>query len=684
MPPADSNGLSMAETTSASPARANGATLTRAERIRNIAIIAHIDHGKTTLIDAIFRAAHVFREHQRVEERVMDSNELERERGITIRSKHCTVEWNGYLINIVDTPGHADFSGEVERVLSMVDSVLLLVDANEGPMPQTRYVLMRALRLGLRPVVVINKVDRPHADPHGALDKTFDLFLELGATDEQADFPVVYGSALEGWIVRDPDRDAHEGMEALFQTIVEEVTPPRVDETRPFRMQVSTLAWSDYLGRIGCGRVLQGVHRKGDELVRTSTRWITAPGMETGPAGSSGAGAGTTAAAVPAGNGGPPAPAGAALDGDWEIVGLENTHSNHLWVTRGLDREEVDEIAAGDIVWITGPSDITIGDTLSAPDLPAPALPPLEIEEPTVAMFFLINNGPFSGKDGKAVTLRQIRERLEREQRVNVALRVEDLGRADGLKVSGRGELHLAILIEEMRREGMELCVSRPEVITHRDDAGHVLEPMEQLIIDVPEQYQGVVIEKLAQRKGDLVSMHNEGTGSARLELSIPTRGLIGYRTDFLTDTRGLGIMSSRFVGYGPWKGEVTHRDRGSLVSRETGSASSYALENLQARGTLFVSPMDPVYEGMIVGEHSRAADLLCNPTKTKRLGNYRAETKEIDVGLKVPRQMTLDQALEWIADDELVEVTPSTIRVRKAVLAMEERKRLEKSGAKG
>lgn len=648
MPPADNNGL----------------RTTRAERIRNIAIIAHIDHGKTTLIDAIFRAARVFRENQRIEERVMDSDELERERGITIRSKHCTVEWNGYLINIVDTPGHADFSGEVERVLSMVDSVLLLVDANEGPMPQTRYVLMRALRLGLRPVVVINKVDRPHADPHGALDKTFDLFLELGATDEQADFPVVYGSALEGWIVRDPDRDPHEGMEALFETIVHEVPPPTVDETLPFRMQVSTLAWSDYLGRIGCGRVLQGVHRRGEELVRTSTRWVTGPGTHDGP---------------PAGP-----PAGSAPNGEWEIVGIENARSNHLWVTRGLDRQEVDEVAAGDIVWITGPSDINIGDTLSAPDLPSPALPPLEIEEPTVAMFFLINNGPFAGRDGKAVTLRQIRERLEREQRVNVALRVEDLGRADGLKVSGRGELHLAILIEEMRREGMELCVSRPEVITHLDQAGKVLEPMEQLIVDVPDQYQGVVIEKLALRKADLVSMHNEGTGSVRLEFRIPTRGLIGYRTDFLTDTRGLGIMSSRFVGYGPWKGEVIHRDRGSLISRETGVASSYALENLQARGTLFVSPMDPVYEGMIVGEHSRADDLLCNPTKTKRLGNYRAETKEIDVGLKVPRQMTLDQALEWIADDELVEVTPSTIRVRKAVLAMEERKRLEKSAAKG
>jgi GTP-binding protein len=615
-----------------------------ADRIRNVAIIAHIDHGKTTLIDSIFRAARVFRENQRVEERVMDSNDLERERGITIRSKHCTVEWGGYLINIVDTPGHADFSGEVERVLSMVDSVLLLVDANEGPMPQTRYVLMRALRLGLRPIVVVNKVDRPHADPHGALDETFDLFLELGATDEQADFPVVYGSALEGWIVRDPETDPHEGMDALFETIVKEVPPPRARMDAPFRMQISTLAWSDYLGRIGCGRVLEGTHRRGDELVRTSTRWNSLERDREG--------------------------------GDWQVTGSETSRSAHLWVTRGLEREEVDEVHAGDIVWLNGPTDITIGDTLSAPDLADPALPPLEIEEPTVSMFFLVNNGPFAGRDGQAVTLRQIKDRLERELRVNVALRVEDLGRPDGVKVSGRGELHLGILIEEMRREGMELCVSRPEVITHTDDRGRLLEPLEQLTIDVPNEFQGIVIEKLAQRKGEITAMHDAGTGVARMEFSIPTRGLIGYRGDFLTDTRGLGIMASRFVGYEPWRGEVAHRERGSLVSMENGPATGYSLENLQQRGTLFISPMDPVYAGMIVGEHSRSGDLACNPTKTKKLGNYRAETKEIDVGLKVHREMTLDQALEWIADDELVEVTPKSVLVRKAILDVEERKK--------
>ncbi len=626
------------------------------ENIRNVAIIAHIDHGKTTLIDSIFKAARVFRDNQRIEERVMDSNDLERERGITIRSKHCTVEWDNYLINIVDTPGHADFSGEVERVLSMVDSVLLLVDANEGPMPQTRYVLMRALRLGLRPIVVINKVDRPNADPQGALNKTFDLFFELGADDEQADFPVVYGSALEGWIVYDPETDPHEGMTALFETIVKEVPPPKAKVDAPFRMQISTLAWSDYLGRIGGGRVLEGTHRCGEPLVRTSTRWL---GLPDGHLHEKKHGRHRDA---------------------WEITGTENTRSAHVWVTRGLDREEVGEVQAGDIVWVNGPADIKIGDTLSAVDSENPALPPLEIEEPTVSMFFLINNGPFSGKDGQAVTLRQIKDRLDRELRVNVALRVEDLGRPDGVKVSGRGELHLGILIEEMRREGSELCVSRPEVITHQDENGKVLEPMEELTIDVPDEFQGIVIEKLAQRKGELIAMHNAGTGVVRMEMSIPTRGLIGYRGDFLTDTRGLGIMSSRFVGYEPWCGEVTHRDRGSLVSMETGPATGYSLENLQARGTLFVSPMDQVYTGMIVGEHSRASDLACNPCKSKKLGNYRSENKEIDVGFKVPRKMTLDQALEWIGDDELVEVTPKSVRVRKAILDLEERKRAGKA----
>ncbi len=642
--------------------------------IRNLAIIAHIDHGKTTLIDAIFRAARVFRENAHVEERVMDSNDLERERGITIRSKHCTVEWQDYLINIIDTPGHADFSGEVERVLSMVDSVLLLVDANEGPMPQTRYVLMRALRLGLRPIVIVNKADRPNADPSGALDATFDLFVELGASNEQLDFPVLYGSGLEGWIVNDieeyrreeRDREAHlaeggelsptmraelaaAGMRDLFETIVAAVPPPQVDMEAPFLMQVSTLAWSDYIGRIGCGRVLQGRLRAGDELRRIETR-------RTSP----------------------------ADDDTWEVVGNESARVTHLWVTHGLENREIDEIAAGDIVWLAGPDEIAIGDTLAAPELDPTdvALPPLEIEEPTVSMFFLVNNGPFAGEDGRAVTLRQIKDRLERELRVNVALRVEDLGRPDGVKVSGRGELHLAILIEEMRREGMELCVSKPEVITHRDARDRLLEPLEELVIDVPDDYQGTVIQAISLRKGELTGMHASLTGLVRLEFTITTRGLIGYRNEFLTETRGLGVMSSRFVGYGPWAGELPGRDRGSLVSQAGGEAAGYALENLQQRATLFVGPMERVYEGMIVGENSRGDDMLCNPTKRKQLGNYRQSTKDIDAGLKVVRTLTLESALEWIAADELVEVTPTSVRVRKHVLSSEERKKAAKRTA--
>lgn len=616
-----------------------------ADHIRNVAIIAHIDHGKTTLIDSIFRAAHVFRDSARVEERVMDSNDLERERGITIRAKHCSVEWNGYLLNIVDTPGHADFSGEVERVLSMVNSVLLLVDANEGPMPQTRYVLMRALRLGLRPIVIINKVDRPRANVVEALHKTFDLFIELGADDHQIDFPVLYGSGLDGWFVRDLATEARDGATALFETIVAEVPPPRVVADAPFLMQVCTLAWSDYVGRIGCGRVLQGSHQVGRPLLRTVTRWDKE----------------------------------GAASGDWHTVNTTEERSAHLWVTRGLEREEVEEVIAGDIVWIAGIDEINIGDTLADPACEAPALPPLEIEEPTVSMFFLVNSGPFSGEEGRAVTLRQIKERLERELRVNVALRMEDLGRPDGVKVSGRGELHLAILLEEMRREGMELCVSRPEVITRRDEAGNFTEPIEQLYIDVPENYQGVVIEKIARRKGEMKNVHNTGTGMIRLEFEIPTRGLIGYRGEFLTDTRGLGIMASRFIGYGAWRGEIPSRNRGSMVSLDTGEASMYALENLQTRGALFVEPMDRVYRGMIVGENARAEDMPCNPTKRKQLTNHRSSTREIDTGLKAVRRLTLDAALEWIAEDELAEITPQSIRVRKAVLDPEERKRVEK-----
>ncbi|WP_279008546.1 translational GTPase TypA [Synergistes jonesii] len=612
-------------------------------KIRNIAIIAHIDHGKTTLIDGIFKAAHLFRDNQLMEERVMDAGSLERERGITIKAKHCTVEWGGYKINIVDTPGHADFSGEVERVLSMVDSVLLLVDANEGPMPQTRYVLMRALKLGLKPIVIVNKVDRLNAEPEIALDKTFDLFIELGATEEQCDFAVLYGSGLQGWFVADLKKNednAKAGMDDLFKTIIERVQAPKAEMEKPFLMQVCTLTWSEYLGRIGCGRILQGTLKKGDRILRTHTRWTDYEQT------------------------------------DWKVVSTDASACTHLYVTKGLDRAEVEEAGAGDIVWFTGPANIDLGDTVSSPEIAGHALPPLDIEEPTVSMFFIVNTSPFAGQDGNAITLRQLKSRVERETKIDPALRMEDIGRPDGIKVSGRGELHLGILIEEMRREGSEICVSRPEVIVQHDDGGRTLEPMEELIIDVPEEYQGVVIQKLAQRRGELKNMENSGTGVLRLEFRIPTRGFIGYRGEFLTDTRGLGILSSRFVGYGEWVGEINSRSRGSLVSVDTGAATSYALENLQERGTLFIKPGDMVYNGQVIGEASRNKDIPCNPSKRKQQTNHRSATKDMMIVLDVPRQITIDSALEWISDDELVEVTPLSVRIRKMILDADQRKK--------
>ena len=613
----------------------------QSEKIRNLAIVAHIDHGKTTLIDSIFRAAQTFSERTQMAERVMDSGALERERGITIRSKPCTVEWKGYLINIIDTPGHADFSGEVERILSTVDSVILIVDANEGPMPQTRYVLKHALSIGMRPLVFVNKVDRDGADPEGALNQTFDLFFELGATDEQADFPVLYGSGLNGWAVKDLKETKRDNMDDLFQAIIDHVPAPKVSLDKPFLMQVSTLAWNEYVGRIGCGKILQGRIRKGDPFVRVSTKWRSTQHDE----------------------------------GSWDITGTENARVAQLWVTRGLERTEVDEVQAGDIVWLTGPTEIDIGDTFAAAELAEAPLKPLAIEEPTVSMFFLVNSGPFAGREGQAVTLRQLKARLEREMHVNVSLRMEDLGRPDGVKVSGRGELQLGILIEEMRREGMEFCVSKPEVITETRD-GVLMEPYEQLIIDVPDEHQGIVFEKLAKRKGKVKNIENQARGLLRIEFEIPTRGLIGYRGEFLTDTRGLGIMSNCYMGYGPWAGDLTARSRGSLVSLDTGEATAYQLENLQERGTLFISPLDPVYAGMIVGENSRPGDMPCNPTKRKQQTNHRSATKEMTTKLDVPRRMPLEKAMEWIENDELVEVTPQSIRLRKSILDELERRK--------
>ena len=619
----------------------------QAEKIRNLAIVAHIDHGKTTLIDSIFRAAQTFSAHTQVAERVMDSGAIERERGITIRSKPCTVEWGGYLINIIDTPGHADFSGEVERILSTVDSVILIVDANEGPMPQTRYVLQHALSIGMKPLVFINKVDREGADPNGALNKTFDLFFELGATDEQADFPVLYGSGLAGWAVKDLNDPRRDNMDDLFQAIIDYVPAPDVDPDKPFLMQVSTLAWNEYVGRIGCGKILQGHIRKGDPFVRVSTKWNTTDHTGT----------------------------------DWTTTGQENARVVQLWVTRGLERVEVDEVGAGDIVWLTGPTEIDIGDTFAAEAIADHPLKPLSIEEPTVSMFFLVNTGPFAGREGQAVTLRQLKARLQREMHVNVSLRMEDLGRPDGVKVSGRGELQLSILIEEMRREGMEFCVSKPEVITETRD-GVKMEPYELVTVDVPDEYQGIVFEKMSQRKGKVKNVINQDRGLLRIEIEIPTRGLIGYRGEFLTDTRGLGIMSSCFSGYAPWAGDLVTRSRGSLVSLDTGEATAYQLENLQERGTLFISPLDPVYNGMIVGENSRPGDMPCNPTKRKQQTNHRSATKELTTKLDVPRRMSLEKAMEWIEADELVEVTPQSIRLRKAILdELERRKATRRAG---
>lgn len=619
------------------------------EKIRNLAIVAHIDHGKTTLIDSIFRSTQTFSKPLGQEERVMDSGELEKERGITITSKHCTVTWQDYLINIIDTPGHADFSGEVERVLSMVDSVLLLVDANEGPMPQTRYVLSRALAMGLRPIVIVNKVDRPNATPDEALDKTFDLFVELGASDEQADFPVLYGSGLAGWLVDDLSKP-HEGMDDLFRTIVTHVPPPPANGDKPLLMQVSTLAWNDYVGQIGCGRISSGTLRVGDSFIHTQTKWKNPADKEAG----------------------------------WDIIARSNEKISNLWVTRGLERVSVESASAGEIIWFAGPKTLHIGDTVASLETPDLTMAPLDIEEPTVSMFFLVNTGPFAGRDGNPLTLRQLKARLERECQTNVALRVEDLGRPDGLKVSGRGELQMAILVEQILREGNELCVSRPEVITKRDEAGHLLEPMEQLMIEVPEEYQGVVIQKLADRKADMINLSNTNTGVIRMEFDIPTRGLIGYRGTFLTDTRGLGIMASRFKGYDLWRGEVTSRNRGSIISMDTGTATAYQLENLQERGILFIGPGTDVYNGQIIGESSRPLDVPCNPTKKKNLTNTRSSTKDQAAKLDVPRTMQLDRAIEWIGDDELVEATPKEIRVRKTILDMNERKKAAKARAEG
>ena len=597
------------------------------ENLRNIAIIAHVDHGKTTLVDQLLKQSDTLDERTQLEERAMDSNALEKERGITILAKNTAIKWGEYRINIVDTPGHADFGGEVERVLSMVDSVLLLVDAVDGPMPQTRFVTQKALARGLKPIVVINKIDRPGARPDWVLDQTFDLFDRLGATDEQLDFPVIYASGLNGYAGLD-DSVRGGDMTPLFQAVIDKVHPPQVDLEGPFQMQVSQLDYNSYVGVIGIGRIARG-------RVKTNTpvAIVDREGKRR---------------------------SGRIL----QILGF-----------MGLERVEVPEATAGDIIAFTGIEELFISDTLCDPGA-VEALAPMSVDEPTVSMTFQVNNSPFAGKDGKFVTSRQIKERLDRELLHNVALRVQQLADPDKFKVSGRGELHLSVLIENMRREGYELGVSRPEVIVREVD-GVKEEPYEQLTVDVEEQHQGGVMEKLGLRGGDLKNMVPDGKGRVRLDYIIPSRGLIGFRTEFMTATQGTGLLYSVFDHYGPVKkGSFGNRINGVLLANAPGKALAYALFNLQERGRLFIGHGEEVYEGMVIGIHSRDNDLVVNPLKAKQLTNIRAAGTDENLILTPPIRMSLEQALEFIDDDELVEVTPNHIRVRKKLLSENDRKR--------
>jgi GTP-binding protein len=606
--------------------------MTRA--LRNIAIIAHVDHGKTTLVDQLLRQSGTFRENQQIAERVMDSNDIEKERGITILAKNCAVEYEGTHINIVDTPGHADFGGEVERVLSMVDSVLLLVDAVEGPMPQTRFVTKKALALGLKPIVVVNKIDRPGARIDWVINQTFDLFDKLGATEEQLDFPIVYASGLNGYASLDPA--AREGdMRPLFEAIIAHVPVRPADPDGPLQLQITSLDYSTYVGRIGIGRVARGRIRPGQPVA-----------VRFGPEG--------------------------------EVL---NRKINQVLSFSGLERVQVEEAQAGDIVLINGIEEIGIGATICAQDAPE-ALPMITVDEPTLTMNFLVNSSPLAGKEGKFVTSRQIRDRLMRELNHNVALRVRDTGDETVFEVSGRGELHLTILIENMRREGYELAVSRPRVVMHEVD-GVRHEPYELLTVDVEDAHQGGVMEELGRRKGEMLDMASDGRGRTRLEYRIPARGLIGFQGEFLTLTRGTGLMSHVFDEYAPLReGSLGERRNGVLISQDDGAAVAYALWKLQDRGRMFVKPGDALYEGMIIGIHSRDNDLVVNPIKGKQLTNVRASGTDEAVRLVPPIQLSLEYAVEFIDDDELVEVTPQSIRLRKRHLKEHERRRASREAA--
>ncbi|MDQ6887374.1 MAG: translational GTPase TypA [Gemmatimonadota bacterium] len=601
-------------------------------QIRNIAIIAHVDHGKTTLVDKMLRQAGAFRENQIVQERVMDSNPLERERGITILAKNTSVRWHGVKLNIVDTPGHSDFGGEVERILRMVNGVLLVVDAFDGPMPQTRFVLRKALALGRTPIIVINKIDRPGADPMRVHDEVLDLLIELEATEEQLDSPVVYASARQGIATMDMETPGTD-LTPLFAAIVQHVPPPAGDEAGPFQMLISTIDHSPYLGRLGIGRIERGTVRVGEEVALL-------PLEETRP--------------------------------------MERARVTKLYGFEGLERVELIEASAGEIVSLAGLEGVEIGLTVTDVDHPE-RLAGIAVEEPTISVDFMVNNSPFAGRDGKFITSRQVRERLYRELERNVALRVEDTESTDTWKVSGRGELHLSILMETMRREGYEFQVSRPRVITREGAHGERLEPYEELSIDVPEEHLGAVIEKLGPRRAEMIEMKNPGQGLVRLLYRIPARGLFGYRSEFLTDTRGTGIIHHRYLEYGRWAGPLAGRKRGTLVSMESGAAVAFGLFNLQERATLFVKPGDPVYEGIIIGENSRPGDMDVNPTKEKKLTNMRTTSSEENIQLEPPRELTLEGALEYIEEDELIEVTPSAIRLRKRMLSANDRRKMSR-----
>jgi len=602
------------------------------QEFRNIAIIAHVDHGKTTLVDKMLRQAGAFRENQVVMERVMDSNPLERERGITILAKNTSIRWKGTKINIVDTPGHSDFGGEVERILRMVDGVLLVVDAFDGPMPQTRFVLRKALALDRTPIVVINKIDRAGSDPMRVHDEVLDLFIELEANEAQLDATVVYASAREGVATMDMDVTPVD-LSPLFDSIIKHVPAPPSDDESPFQMLISTIDHSPYLGRLGIGRIERGTVHVGDAV-----------------------------ALLP-------------LD---ESQKAEQSRVTRLFSYEGLDRLEVPEASAGEIVALAGLEGVEIGLTVTDIEHPE-RLAGISVEEPTISVDYLVNNSPFAGKDGKFVTSRQIRERLFKELERNVALRVEDTDSTDTWTVSGRGELHLTILMETMRREGYEFQVSRPRVITREGPNGERLEPYEELSIDVPEEYLGIVIEKLGPRRAAMLEMKNPGQGMVRLLYRIPARGLFGYRSEFLTDTRGMGIMHHRFLEYGPWAGPLAGRMRGTLVSMEAGVIVAFALANLAERATLFVAPGDAVYEGMLVGENSRPGDMDVNPTREKKLTNMRSKSSDENIQLEPPRELTLEGALEYIEEDELIEVTPQAIRLRKRFLSANDRKKLSR-----